>query len=302
MITHQPYPTDVISIVPPRDAEADSMTSLEAVRARFARNQGLPFADVLDRSQHPRRPRRARRQVPRPGVQPGHHHLGLPQPGAQRRPQLPRRRVADHRPPGRQRPGGLLAQHRQLLQRPRPPPHRRPAHPGQADRPAVAGRRPPRSGSGTGGTCSSPTARTSPCPTRRRTRRPTRSRRCSSRGSASRWPGSPCCCRWRPAPATTWPSRRTRARAPARPRCCGRCTTRSQPGDVVLADALFDNYFLACELRQRGIELVARVQAERVGSRTVREQARRRHHRLAAAQQAARHDGGAVPHATPRAC
>jgi hypothetical protein len=41
------------------------------------------------------------------------------------------------------------------------------------------------------------------------------------------------------------------------------------PGDVVLADALFDNYFLACELRGRGIELVARVQAERVGSRTV---------------------------------
>src|SRR6202007_2466235 len=40
-------------------------------------------------------------------------------------------------------------------------------------------------------------------------------------------------------------------------------------GDVVLADALFDNYFLACELRSRGIELVARVQAERVGSRTV---------------------------------
>src|SRR5207248_5894532 len=41
------------------------------------------------------------------------------------------------------------------------------------------------------------------------------------------------------------------------------------PGDVILADALFDNYFLACELRQRGLELVARVQAERVGSRTV---------------------------------
>ena len=41
------------------------------------------------------------------------------------------------------------------------------------------------------------------------------------------------------------------------------------PGDVVLADALFDNYFLAWELRQRGIDLVARVQAERVGSRTV---------------------------------
>jgi hypothetical protein len=41
------------------------------------------------------------------------------------------------------------------------------------------------------------------------------------------------------------------------------------PGDVILADALFDNYFLACELRDRGVELVARVQAERVGSRTV---------------------------------
>jgi len=41
------------------------------------------------------------------------------------------------------------------------------------------------------------------------------------------------------------------------------------PGNVIVADALFDNYFVACELRQRGIELVARVQAERVGSRTV---------------------------------
>src|SRR4051812_23509585 len=41
------------------------------------------------------------------------------------------------------------------------------------------------------------------------------------------------------------------------------------PGDVVLADALFDNYFLACEFRERGLELVVRVQAERVGSRTV---------------------------------
>jgi DDE family transposase len=42
-----------------------------------------------------------------------------------------------------------------------------------------------------------------------------------------------------------------------------------QRGDVLVADALFDNYFLAWELRQRGIDLVARVQAERVGSRTV---------------------------------
>jgi Transposase DDE domain len=42
-----------------------------------------------------------------------------------------------------------------------------------------------------------------------------------------------------------------------------------EPGDVVLADALFDGYFIACELRQRGIELVARAQYQRVGTRTV---------------------------------
>ena len=42
-----------------------------------------------------------------------------------------------------------------------------------------------------------------------------------------------------------------------------------KPGDVVLADALFDDYFLAWELRQRGIELVARAQYRRVGTQTV---------------------------------
>ena len=41
----------------------------------------------------------------------------------------------------------------------------------------------------------------------------------------------------------TWPSPRTRARGPERPPSCGRCTLLS-PGDVVFADALFDNYFL----------------------------------------------------------
>jgi hypothetical protein len=43
-----------------------------------------------------------------------------------------------------------------------------------------------------------------------------------------------------------------------------------RPGDVVLADALFDNYFLACELRGRGVDLVAHAQYRRVGTRTVR--------------------------------
>ena len=42
-----------------------------------------------------------------------------------------------------------------------------------------------------------------------------------------------------------------------------------KPGDVVLADALFDNYFLVCELRDRGIDLVARAQHQRVESQTV---------------------------------
>ena len=42
-----------------------------------------------------------------------------------------------------------------------------------------------------------------------------------------------------------------------------------KPGDVVLADALFDDYFIAWELRQRGIELVARAQYQRVDTQTV---------------------------------
>jgi len=42
-----------------------------------------------------------------------------------------------------------------------------------------------------------------------------------------------------------------------------------KPGDVVLADALFDDYFIVCELRQRGVELVARAQYQRVGTQTV---------------------------------
>src|SRR3954464_4998063 len=43
-----------------------------------------------------------------------------------------------------------------------------------------------------------------------------------------------------------------------------------QPTGAVLADALFDNYFLTCELRDRGVDLVARAQYARVNSRTVR--------------------------------
>src|SRR3954454_22537252 len=43
-----------------------------------------------------------------------------------------------------------------------------------------------------------------------------------------------------------------------------------KPGDVVLADSLFDNSFLICELRDRGIDIVARARHERVGSQVLR--------------------------------
>jgi hypothetical protein len=43
-----------------------------------------------------------------------------------------------------------------------------------------------------------------------------------------------------------------------------------KPGDVVLADALFDDYFIVWELCKRKVDIVARVQHERVGSWTVK--------------------------------
>ena len=39
-----------------------------------------------------------------------------------------------------------------------------------------------------------------------------------------------------------------------------------KPGDVVLADALFDDYFIVWELCKRKVDIVARVQHERVGA------------------------------------
>jgi hypothetical protein len=42
-----------------------------------------------------------------------------------------------------------------------------------------------------------------------------------------------------------------------------------KPGDVVLADALFDNHFLIRESRDRGLDLVARAQYQRVDSQVV---------------------------------
>ena len=70
------------------------------------------------------------------------------------------------------------------------------------------------------------------------------------------------------------------------------------PGDGggTSPSALFDNYFLACELRGRGIELGrGGVQAERGGDPDGGGPARWRHHPLAAAQQAAGDDRRGVP-------
>src|SRR3954466_4584229 len=47
MITQRVDPSHSIPISPPRIAEAESGISLDQLRARFARNDGLPFADVL---------------------------------------------------------------------------------------------------------------------------------------------------------------------------------------------------------------------------------------------------------------
>ena len=44
-----------------------------------------------------------------------------------------------------------------------------------------------------------------------------------------------------------------------------------KPGDGLLADALFDNDFLVCELRRRGIDVVIRAQSQRVGSQVLRD-------------------------------
>ena len=69
-----------------------------------------------------------------------------------------------------------------------------------------------------------------------------------------------------------------------------------RPGDVVLADAVFDNYFLASELRAAGVDLVARRKYDRAGSRVVRRGPDGVVLVLAAAAEAPRDDRRAVPH------
>ena len=68
-----------------------------------------------------------------------------------------------------------------------------------------------------------------------------------------------------------------------------------KPGDVVLADALFDDYFIACELAQsRYRSGCPRALRSDRNSRS-RKQTGRRHPRLAATPKAARNDGRTIP-------
>ena len=63
------------------------------------------------------------------------------------------------------------------------------------------------------------------------------------------------------------------------------------PGDVVVADALFDNYFLACELRAARHRAGCPGTGGACGEPDGGEQIRQRRHHLAAAEQAARMTG-----------
>ena len=237
------------------------MTSLDAAPRPLRAQRGPPVRRRPDRGQHPRRPRRARRQVPRPGVQPGHDHLGLPLPGPQRRPQLPRRRRRGSSPTGRA--SGLEA-----------------CSPNTASYCNARGRLP----TGVLRTLARRTAQQLQAGVRggveveragRVHRRRVARLHARHAGEPGGLPAAGGAAAGDRLPAG--PGRRAAVAGDRRlPRpghrpvrgqghrrdhpAAARCTTRCQPGDVVLADALFDNYFLACELRERGIDLVARVQ------------------------------------------
>src|SRR6516162_2177207 len=131
MITQRIDPLDFISIVPPRIARAEPRMSLDQLRARFARDDGLPFADVLTEP-------RIRQALDEHGVR---YRDRVFDPVTTLWGFLAQVLSDDHscrdvvaRIIARRAAGGLeacsLAQRRQLLRRPRPPPHRRPAHPG----------------------------------------------------------------------------------------------------------------------------------------------------------------------------
>ena len=240
------------------------MTNLKAVRARFAQ-RGAPLCGGFDRSQHPGRSPRTGRHVSGPSIHPGHDHVGLPESGAQRRPKLPRYRVTDHRASCGQRPPGLLTQYVQLLHGAEPSSDQVRPHLGHTNRGGVAEQRCPRLEVERPNPCTSPMGQPSPCRTRQRIKRCTPSRPINSRDSAFRWPESWPSSLWRQAHVSLeiMPSE---GKGTGEKNLFRRMYKTFKPGDVVLLDSLFDDYFLAYESRQLGVHLVAHPKYARPGS------------------------------------
>src|SRR5262249_10999379 len=267
MINYQPYPTEAISIVPPPDAQADPRTSLDRLRARFARHDGLPFADVLTEARI---------------------HDVLNEHGVRYRDRVfnPVTTI-----------WGFLSQVLSDDQScndavPRIIAHR--AASGQATRS-------PNNASYCNARGRLPTAVL--CALTKRTARELQAAAAEewkwngrsvfiADGSHVSMPDTPENQATYPQPPTQqpglgFPLARVAVLLSLATGAChdlaiaayeGKGTGEDtllramydalKPGDVVLADALFDNYFLVCDLRERGIDLVARAQYQRVGGQT----------------------------------
>jgi DDE family transposase len=270
MITYQPYPTELIAIVPPRDAPADPRMSLDRLRARFVRNEGLPFADVLTEARI---------------------HDALDEHGVQYRDRLfsPVTTL-----------WGFLSQVLSEDQSCRDAVMRIIAHraangletcsPNTASYCNARGRLP----TGVLGTLAKRTARELQAATAEQWKWNGRDVFIAD-GSHVSMPDTPENQAVYPQPPTQQPGLgfplariavllslasgacHDLAIAPYEGKGTGETTLLRamygslKPGDVVLADALFDNYFLVCELRRRGIDVVIRAQSQRVGSQVLRD-------------------------------
>ena len=144
---------------------------VDTLRRQFLQEGGLPFADVLSPGCLAEALGGDQGALEGPDLHPAGDPLGLPRPGAQRRPVLPRRRRPPDRPPRRAgaaavqlRDGGLLPGAGSACPSGSSPPW--PASSGGTwTRGSTGG------GSGRAAASACSTARRSPCPTRRRTAR-----------------------------------------------------------------------------------------------------------------------------------
>jgi hypothetical protein len=270
MNTYQPSPTETISIVPPRDAPADPRTSLDRLRARFVRNDGLPFADVLTEP-------RIRDALDEHGV-----------------------RYRDRVFNPVTTTWGFLSQVLSEDQSCRDAVTRIIAHraasgletcsPNTASSCNARGRLP----TGVLGTLAKRTARELQAATAPEWKWNGRDVFIAD-GSHVSMPDTPENQAAYPPPPTQQPgvgfplarvvvllslatgACHDLAIAPYEGQGTGETTLLRAmsgslgPGDVLLADSLFDNYFLICEWRRRGIDVVVRAQSERVGSQALRD-------------------------------